>query len=489
MNKHFRFQLTMILIAFSLVLSFIIVWFDYGKLKERVLIGHVTKIEMAESKIIDSLTTIDSVYSLLDYQMAGEMENYSYELLAKYEEQPDFDKWDFRELKKSFGMDIFIINEENEVTHSSLSKDIGLDFEKCCIGLAKLLSERRAGSDFSHDGMDLQQRTGDIKKFSYMPTPDHKYIIELSLPLEDKEIFQQFDFMRTIALMEEKYDVINSIRIYNSTGLQLGVKEVRKVLPAMRSVIRETLRSEESQERVLQVDEGNVTYRYIPYIADDPRGLSTKRVVEIIYNDGELEGLLGTYRDEFILQLFFIIIAAVGLSFIIARLVAKPIYLAFHDSLTGLKNRAAFDEEIKKRLAKKQGSVALMMIDIDNFKTVNDSLGHGEGDRILCLVAAAIQDITDPSHVVARVGGDEFVIILTKIKERDLKRFAAKMVNKLREELLAQHQLESMDVSISIGIAYATMHDEADTLYNKADHALYKSKENGKNQFNFYTVA
>ena len=177
------------------------------------------------------------------------------------------------------------------------------------------------------------------------------------------------------------------------------------------------------------------------------------------------------------------------LSSIIARLVAKPIYLAFHDSLTGLKNRAAFDEEIKKRLAKKHGSVALMMIDIDNFKTVNDSLGHGEGDRILCLAAATIQDITDPSHVVARVGGDEFVIILSKINERELKRFAAEMVNKLREELLAQHQLENMDVSISIGIAYATTHDEADTLYNKADHALYKSKENGKNQFNFYTVA
>ena len=96
MNKHFRLQLTMILIAFSLVLSLIIVWFDYGKLKERVLIGHETKIEMAESKIIESLTTIDNVYSLLDYQMAGEMESYSYELLEKYEQQPNFDKWDFR---------------------------------------------------------------------------------------------------------------------------------------------------------------------------------------------------------------------------------------------------------------------------------------------------------------------------------------------------------------------------------------------------------
>lgn len=466
-----------------------IVWFDYGKLKERVLLGHVTKIEMAERKIIDSLTTIDSVYSLLDYQMADEMEVYSDELLAKYEQEPNFNKWDFPELKKRFNMEIFIINEDNKVIHSSMSKDIGLEFQKCCTGLANLLTERREGTAFTHDGMDLQQRTGEMKKFSYMPTPDHKYLIELSFALEDKEVFQQFNFMKTISILEDKYDEIDAIRVYNSIGHQLGVKEVRKVLPGMRSVIRETLRSEQPQERVLQVEEGNVTYRYIPYIADDPRGLSTKRVVEIIHNNGELEGLLGTYRDEFILQLLLIIVAAVGLSSIIARLVAKPVYLAFHDSLTGLKNRAAFDEEIKKRLEKKHGNVALMMIDIDNFKKVNDSLGHGEGDRILKLAATAIQNITGPSHVVARVGGDEFVVILSKIKESELKQLAERMVNKLKEELLAQRQLENMDVSISIGIAYATMQDEADTLYDKADYALYKSKENGKNQFSFYTVA
>ncbi|MEK5037945.1 GGDEF domain-containing protein [Sporosarcina sp. FSL K6-3457] len=485
MNKHFRFQLTMILIAFSLVLSLLIAWFDYSKLKDRVLIGHETKIEMAESKILDSLTTIDSVYSLLDHQMADEMESYSHELLAKYEKEPNFDKWDFKELKKRFGMEVFIINEDNKIINSSMSKDIGLDFEKCCTGLAKLLTKRRLGTDFSHDGMDLQQRTGEMKKFSYMPTPDHKYIVELSVALEDKEIYQEFNFMKTIAILEEKYDEINSIRVYNSAGRQLGVTEVRKVLPSMRSVIRETLSTIEPQER----SDGDITYRYIPYVADDPRGLSTKRVIEIVYNNGELSGLLGSYRNEFILQLFLILVAAVGLSFIIARLVAKPIYLAFHDSLTGLKNRAAFDEEIKKILAKKQGNVALMMIDIDNFKTVNDSLGHGEGDRILQLVATMIQEVAGPNHVVARVGGDEFVIILSKIKERELKQLAAKMVNQLKEVLLAQHQLENMDVSISIGIAYATMHDEADTLYNKADHALYKSKENGKNQYNFYTLA
>lgn len=485
MNKHFRLQLTMILIAFSLVLSLLIAWFDYGKLKDRVLIGHETKIEMAESKILESLTIIDSVYSLLDYQMADEMEDYSNELLAKYEKEPDFDKWDFRKLKKQFGMEIFIINEDNQIINSSMSKDIGLDFEKCCTGLAKLLTERRTGTDFSHDGMDLQQRTGEMKKFSYMPTPDHKYIIELSLALEGKEIYQEFNFMKTIAILEEKYDEINSIRVYNSTGRQLGVKEVRKVLPAMRSVIREALSTVEPKER----SDGHVTYRYIPYIADDPRGLSTKRVVEIVYNNGDLVGLLGSYRNEFIFQLFLILVAAVGLSFIIARLVAKPIHLAFHDSLTGLKNRAAFDEEMKKRLAKKQGSMALMMIDIDNFKTVNDSLGHGEGDRILQLAATTIQEIAGPTHVVARVGGDEFVIILSKIKEHELKQLAATMVDTLKEELLAQLELEHMDVSISMGIAYATVYDEADTLYDKADHALYQSKENGKNQFNFYTVA
>ncbi|WP_342510790.1 GGDEF domain-containing protein [Sporosarcina sp. FSL K6-1522] len=490
MNRRFRLQLTIILIVFSLCISIVIAVFDFGKLEERVRIGHATKIAMAEDKIIDSLTTIDKVYNLLDYQIADEMKRHSDTMLDMYEQEPDFEKWDFQGLKEQFEMDVFVINEENTVINSSLAADIGLNFNKCCDGLAKLLRERRESGIFSHDGMDLQQSNGEIRKFSYMPTPDRKYILELSVPLENKAIFQQFDLMTTINKLEKEYDAISSIRVYNSAGHLLDFRKdrasVQKLPPDLKEVLRNSMRSGEPQEIVGKVEGQHIIHRYIPYSADEKRGLSTSRAVEIIYNDSELAGLLGVYRNGFIFQLMGIVSAAVALSFVIARLVAKPIHLAFHDSLTGLKNRAAFEEEIKKRFMRKNNRIALMMIDLDNFKIVNDSLGHMEGDRILQLAAKTIQEIAGPKNIAARLGGDEFVVIFSEKEESKVLEVASEMIEKIKTEFSSLQEHDHIKASISIGIAYATADDDMVTLYDKADQALYQSKENGKNQYNVY---
>ena len=490
MNKYFRMQLTLILIAFSLAVSFVIAFFDYGKLKERVRIGHDIEVKLAEDKIIDSLTTIDNVYNFLDYQIADEMKEYSMEMLSLYEKEPDFIRWDFRELKKRYDMDIYVIDVNNEVIHSSFEPDIGLNFNECCPGFARLLSERRAGDAFYHDGLDLQQHNGEIKKFSYMPTPDHQYLLELGLSLENQAVFKQFDFMKTIDELENAYDSINSIRIYNSAGFLFGaVKDetyVKEIAPEMLPLLREAIKTEEKKEIVRSVDGQRVTHRYIPYNADEKRGLSTKRAIEIVYNDSELTGLLGEYRKQFIVQLAVILIGAVSLSFLIARLVARPIHLAFHDSLTGLKNRVALEEEVHKRLENKQRSLALMMIDLDNFKMINDSLGHGEGDRILQLAAKTIQEIVGEKNLSARIGGDEFVVIFSDIGTTEIRQLACQLIEKINESFDAFGHIENLGVSISIGIAVATGHDRFESLYEKADRALYLSKENGKNQYTIY---
>nr|WP_255726712.1 GGDEF domain-containing protein [Sporosarcina sp. ACRSM] len=229
-----------------------------------------------------------------------------------------------------------------------------------------------------------------------------------------------------------------------------------------------------------------VTYRYIPYNADEKRGISTQRVIEIIYNDAEFSGLLGQYRNEFVQQLLLILIGAVSLSFLIARLVARPIHLAFHDSLTGLKNRVALEEEVHKRLENKQRSLALMMIDLDNFKMINDSLGHGEGDRVLQLAAKTIQEIVGEKNFSARIGGDEFVGLFSDIGATEIRQLACQLIVKINESFDALGHIENLGVSISIGIAVASEHDRFESLYEKADRALYLSKENGKNQYTIY---
>ena len=487
MNKYFRLQLTIILIVFSLVISSIIALFDYGKLKESVRIGHETKIEMAEDGIINSLHTIDKAYNFFDYKIVDEMEENSNKLIDMYEVNPEFETWNFDALSKRFGMDIYIINLENIIEYSSLAEDIGLNFEVCCASLSKLLDERRMSNAFHHDGMDIQQSSGEIKKFSYMPTPDQKYIIELGVLLGDDEIFKQFNFMTTIEGLIEDYEAINTINVYNSSGFLLGYTVIdnvpKKIDDEMRTIFNDVVRSGEANEIVEESNQGLVTYRYIPYVADEKRGLSTNRVVEIVYNDAELEGMLEYYQNEFIIQLIVIILASVALSFIIARLVAKPIYLAFHDSLTGLKNRAAFEDEIKKRLMKKKNSVALMMIDLDNFKAVNDSLGHSEGDRILKYTGKTIQDIAGSSNIASRVGGDEFVVVFSDIQKEEIKEIAQLMVDKINDEFTLLRNGENIDVSISVGIAYAIEGDDVNKLYDRADSALYTSKENGKNRF------
>lgn len=490
MGREFGIRLTIVLIVFSLIFSLLIAVFDYRKLSERVRIGQNTKIAMAEDKIIDSLSTIDKVYNVFDYQTADRMEAYSKELLAKYEAEPDFSKWNFAELRKQFNMDVFILDEKNTVIHASLLQDVGLDFSACCPVFSKLLDKRRSGSEFVHDGMDIQTKTGELKKFSYMPTPDHRYLIELGVEIEDEEIFQQFNFLKTIDMLEKNYDdVIRSIRVYNSSGTLIGMKEseeFRKIGDSQRPLFKEALQSGRAKEDILVENGQRMTYRYIPYAADVRRGLSTDRVVEIIYTDVELSSMLSSYKNDFIIQFGAILAAAVGLSFIIARLMARPVYLAFHDSLTGLKNRAAFEEAFKKRLDKNSEGQALMMIDLDNFKSINDRLGHREGDRILKLAATTIKDVAGHKNIAARVGGDEFIVLLSEIDKAEAERIASKLIRKVNEEFSNLRRKVQVAPSISVGIAFASENDDFDTLYEKADQALYRSKENGKNQYNFY---
>lgn len=490
MLKNFRFKLTIILIVFSLILSLMIAVFDYAKLKKTVLHAQETQISMAEDKIINNLSTIDKVYDLFDVQTSETMKAHTMEMLKMYDEAPDFKKWDFEALKDKYNMDIFILDHTNTIIHSSFIEDLGMSFKECCPKFSGLLDERRLGGTFTTDGMDIQSRTGEVKKFSYMPTPDHKYLIELGFLLEDQDLFKQFNFLETIDDLVKEYDIINSIKVYNSGGNPLGVKtenyEQKSIQPPYREVFEKVRGSSKPDELVISEGGERVTYRYIPYSADEKKGYSTERVVEIAYNNQEMAGLLAEYKNQFLVQLLVILFGSVALSFLIARLVSKPIHMALHDSLTGLKNRLAFEDEISKRLEQKNRNFGLMMIDLDNFKGVNDHLGHGEGDRILKIAAATIEEVTGPDHFAARVGGDEFVVLIDLGHSPNVESLAADLLQSMNERMDIQLAAENVQTSISIGVVVASETDTFESLYEKADKALYKSKQKGKNQFNIY---
>jgi diguanylate cyclase (GGDEF)-like protein/PAS domain S-box-containing protein len=165
---------------------------------------------------------------------------------------------------------------------------------------------------------------------------------------------------------------------------------------------------------------------------------------------------------------------------------------AFFDTLTGLPNRRMFrdrlEQEIKKCKRDNQ-QLAILFIDLDHFKEVNDSLGHDHGDRLLVEAARRLQQCVRGSDTVARMGGDEFTVILSDISSPE---HLEPLLNKILMAMNGMFQLgvEQVFVSASIGVTlYPLDATEIENLFKNADQALYVAKGEGRNRFSFFTPA
>ncbi|MES9961992.1 MAG: diguanylate cyclase [Candidatus Sedimenticola sp. 20ELBAFRAG] len=165
--------------------------------------------------------------------------------------------------------------------------------------------------------------------------------------------------------------------------------------------------------------------------------------------------------------------------------------LASYDSLTKLPNRALFKERLKMALAharRNQTEVALLFMDLDGFKQVNDLLGHEAGDRVLQETARRLCNCIREEDTLARMGGDEFTVILGNLRNRDDSTLVA---SKLIHAIDAPYDIDgtTQHVGISIGIStYPDDSDDMDTLLQHADDAMYNVKRSGKNNYLYYSV-
>lgn len=165
-------------------------------------------------------------------------------------------------------------------------------------------------------------------------------------------------------------------------------------------------------------------------------------------------------------------------------------HLAYHDSLTDLPNRHLFIDRLEQALLRTQRSRsygALIFVDLDNFKTINDSRGHLLGDWILTEVASRLKEAVRDEDTVARLGGDEFVICMTDLgkTEPDAKEIALKRADLLLESMNLPFETQGDQISVSASLGLAFFHDHsltASELLRNADMAMYKAKEAGKNQ-------
>ncbi len=165
---------------------------------------------------------------------------------------------------------------------------------------------------------------------------------------------------------------------------------------------------------------------------------------------------------------------------------------AFHDTLTGLPNRMLFIDRLSLALAHTKRSkqmLAVIFLDLDRFKLINDTLGHEIGDQLLKSVALRLQECVREGDTIARLGGDEFTLLLPEIIKSE---GAAKIAQKIIEEILQPFHIgdHELYISTSIGIAlYPSDGEDADTLLKNADTAMYLAKERGRNNYQFYTPA
>jgi len=160
--------------------------------------------------------------------------------------------------------------------------------------------------------------------------------------------------------------------------------------------------------------------------------------------------------------------------------------LAYHDSVSGLPNRVLFNDRLTLELAhahRNQQKLGVMLLDLDRFKEVNDTLGHSGGDKLLQAVAERLTSLLRRSDTVARIGGDEYMLLLPEITGmKDTAKVAPKILEAIREPFMIDgHELH---VTTSIGIAiYPNDGEDADTLMKSADIAMYSAKHQGRDNY------
>lgn len=160
-------------------------------------------------------------------------------------------------------------------------------------------------------------------------------------------------------------------------------------------------------------------------------------------------------------------------------------YLAYHDPLTGLPNRQQFYDRLQQALAQQAQMVAVLFIDLDGFKPINDTFGHATGDLLLQAVAQRLRSGVRQSDTVARLGGDEFTVCVGDIQPADVAKVARALLNELSRPFLLDNR--ELCVSASIGISvYPADATDLETLVHKADTAMYYAKRQGTGRFQRY---
>jgi diguanylate cyclase len=486
--KQLTIRLFLSVVIFTFIIILILSLFNRNVLQQNIKEEQLENWQLVESHIVNDMQTVDKAHLFFDTIAASEMEQELQVLRAYYQENPDIYSWDIDAIKARTGMEFYIINNVNKVVISTYTPSIGLDFEACCERFADLLDERRNSDEFFADGLDNSAVTKELWKYSYLSTHDHQYILEFGTKVDELPIFQAFNFFDSIELLMNQYEDLNSIRVLNNEGFILQSPDEWSSILDFPKILQQAYEEAQATNKPTQVIETlpnhrTLTNRFVPYEAEFQRGVSTNRIIYFQYSNEDELKLLQKNTKQIIFSLIFGLIVAIILLAVLKAFLVSTIRRATKDHLTGLYNRSSYLEYMETHLTNKTNTpLGLLVIDLDNFKYINDTFGHNEGDVVLRQFAKTLVKVANEQYAV-RFGGDEFALIISDATEEKMQ----EIVNRLYKEIT---QLETTFpnwtfVSVSIGGARQTQHDTELSLFMRADKALYYAKETGKNRYVF----
>jgi len=267
------------------------------------------------------------------------------------------------------------------------------------------------------------------------------------------------------------YDGDNRLQVFNRRFLEIFRLPPEKIKPGItyKEVLEISLPINNSTGRTAET----IIAQHASFLAEKSPGpllyeLSNDRVVSCIYSTTADGRWVATYEDVTERR----------------QAEAKIVHMARHDALTNLPNRVLFQDKMEEALARGD-ELAVMFLDLDRFKSVNDSLGHSVGDLLLRSVTERLQRAVPGAETVARLGGDEFAIVQANVSPSAASEVAAHVIDTLVEPFdLQGHQVV---IGTSIGIAMApTDGSEPDQLLRNADMALYRAKAAGRGSYHFF---
>ncbi|MCF8011614.1 MAG: GGDEF domain-containing protein [Clostridiales bacterium] len=488
-NLLFKYKYLIITLLFSIMLLL----FFHGYRDTKNMMEESNKIQraMVERNILESFSYADSTYKILEEHLNKDMKKYSKVLVDKYKQNPHIYSWDLEKIKEKFhGYDIYIIDKNLEVKRTTFKKDLELDFDQFP-NFADLLRKRMSGDIFHADRMDISTNAHKIVKYSYMPSPDNKYLFELSTNiLETHPLMKNINVFSHANELTNKYDLVKKISFYkfSETGSEVGIVTRgegpyidKDISNKVKDIVENTVLSNKSIEITKDNSPGaNYTYKYIPYLnysKHDELDWWNSYVVGITYDDSILQSKLAAERNLFIGKTVIITLVFILFAFIMVYLIKRTEQLASCDCLTALPNRKRYEEHFNKIVSqRKDERAAVLFIDLDDFKAINDTYGHETGDLVIKKAAEILKSNVREDDMITRAGGDEFLVLLTGITSpADAESAVKKIMQALKITLVVDNKTINVRASTGMSI-YPDDGTTLQELLRKADHAMYSAK-------------